>query len=258
MIRAGRDWDRLLRLLRSDRLSRSRPAYAYCAALACLQARHCGYSSLVLTEFGVAWGDGLRELARLGRELTRRTGIDVSVVGFDSGIGLPKPHGHRDHPEIWREGQFSNASLKGLQRELVGSATVLVGELSQTVAAFVDGLKADQPLGAVMLDVDLYTSARDALRVFAGPEPASYLPGVLMYVDDVDELLTFNSRCGEALAIAEHNASSSDRFVEAKRIRVGWPSRRWHEKIYACHVLDHPVRMGAAPRRPLEISVDRY
>jgi hypothetical protein len=46
--------------------------------------------------------------------------------------------------------------------------------------------------------------------------------------------------------------------VEAKRIRVGWPSRRWHEKIYACHVLDHPVRMGAAPRRPLEISVDRY
>lgn len=251
------EWKRLLNLLRDDRLSETKPAYAYCAALACIAADHCGHGSIVVAEFGVAWGEGLRELAAVGATLSRMTGIDVSVVGFDRGGGLPPVADHRDHPEVWRGGQFANPRLADLRDELAGSARLIIGDIAATVPAFVAELGADRPLGAVMLDVDLYSSARDALRVFDGTADG-YLPAVPMYVDDVDALLTFNGRCGEALAIAEYNGSARSRYIESKRVRVGWPARRWHHKIYACHVLDHPVRRGRPPRNPLEIHIDDY
>ena len=252
------EWKRLLELLAADQLSKTKPAYAYCAALACIEAEHCGYSSIAVAEFGVAWGEGLRELAAVGAILSRMTGIDVRVAGFDRFGGLPRVRGFRDHPEVWQDGQFANDDLAGLRRELAGRAELLIGDLSDTVPRFLAGLGAERPLGALMLDVDLYWSARDVLRVFDGP-PEHYLPSVPMYMDDVDALLTFNSRCGEALAIAEHNESAPSRLVEPKSVRVGWPSRRWHQKIYACHVLDHPIRTGRQqPVLPLEVHVDEY
>jgi hypothetical protein len=253
----GKDWKALLELLRADELSTVKPAYAYCAALACIEAAHCGYSRVVVAEFGVAWGEGLRELAAVGGVLSRMTGIQVSVAGFDRHGGLPRPHDYRDHPEVWAGGQFANQELTRLRQELDGQADLAIGDLADTVPAFTRALGPGRPLGAVMLDVDLYSSARDALRVFAAA-PDCYLPSVPMYVDDVDALLTFNGRCGEALAIAEHNAAEPSRFIEAKRVRVGWPAQRWHRKIYACHVLDHPGRNGSAPRHPLEIHLDHY
>lgn len=254
---AEHEWKKLLELLREDQLSSTKPAYAYCAALACVEARHCGRSSIVVAELGVAWGEGLHELASIGEILTRMTGIDVSVVGFDRHGGLPTVADHRDHPEVWREGQFANLELTELREELAGRAELVVGDLSETIPDFLAGLDPNQVLGAVMLDVDLYTSARDALRIFDAAATC-YLPAVPMYVDDVDALLSFNGRCGEALAIAEYNAASEIRHIEPKRVRIGWPGRRWHQKIYACHVLDHPMRNGSQPLLPLEIHVDDY
>jgi hypothetical protein len=252
-----REWARALELLRNDELSAAKPAYAYCTALACVAAEHCGHSAITVAEFGVGWGHGLRELARVGAVLSAMTGVDVSVVGFDRNGGLPPVTDRRDHPEVWHEGQFANQDLAGLRDELSGAGRLIVGDLSETVSGFVNGLTAECPLGAVMLDVDLYSSARDALRVFDGP-PEAYLPSVPMYVDDIDALLTMNGRCGEALAIAEFNQRREERFVEAKRVRVGWAPRRWHYKIFACHVLDHPARSDKPPPRALEIHVDQY
>ena len=246
----------VLALLRDDELSPTRPAYAYCMVLACVEARRCRYESVVVAEFGVAWGEGLRELARIAPLVSDGLGSEVSVVGFDRG-GLPAPRDRRDHPEIWHENQFSNESLDELVAELAGRAEFVVGDLADTVGPFAASLSRSRPLGAVLLDVDLYSSASEALSVLDVADPACYLPAMPLYADDVGELLTYNARCGEALAIAEHNQASEHRFIEHKPVRVGWPSQRWHEKIYVCHVLDHPVRSAGAAEA-LEISVDRY
>jgi hypothetical protein len=250
-------WRKVLRDLRRDRLSRRNPAYAYGTVLACLQAAHSGCPAVVVAEFGVAWGHGLLELAHVADRVSRASGIEISVVGFDREGGLPAPRDSRDHPEVWSAGQFASQEHQDLRKRLSGRARLIVGDLSDTVAAFAGEVTPDRPLGAVMLDVDIYASAKDALRVFDGPADR-YLPAVLMYVDDIDGLLTFNGRGGEALAIAEHNAASRHRYIERKRIRADSPPRRWHDKMFVCHVLDHPLRNGICPPSPFEINVDQY
>lgn len=251
------EWSRVLAQLRADALSSSRPAYAYCATIACVEAVHAGLDSIAVAEFGVGSGQGLVELDRICRLLTSATGVELDANGFDRGLGLPPADGYRDHPEIWTEGQFAFDRLDSLSDDLAPIIQLHVGDIAETLPPFVGALSADRPLGAVVIDVDLYSSTRDVLELFSLAGAEQLLPAVLMYVDDVDQLLTFNSRCGEALAIREFNLGHETRFVEAKRVRAGWPGQRWHEKIYVCHVLDHPIRTGARPPRfPFEISVD--
>ena len=45
--------------------------------------------TLYALEFGVASGDGLISMARIAHRVTRVTGVEIKVVGFDTGTGLP-------------------------------------------------------------------------------------------------------------------------------------------------------------------------
>lgn len=79
-----------------------------------------------------------------------------------------------------------------------------------------------------------------------------------MYVDNAESLITYNSRCGEKLAINEFNSEQDKRFIEKKLVRRNFPRKQWHERIYVCHILDHSVRSGEKDCLPMEINIEHY
>ena len=65
-----------------------------------------GLKSVTVIEFGVAAGAGLVNICNISRNITKLTGVEFNIVGFDSGQGMPPPRDHRDHPEIFSEGSY--------------------------------------------------------------------------------------------------------------------------------------------------------
>lgn len=235
-----------------------RPNYAYGVLRAADVARFCGKKAVTVCEFGVAHGRGLENLAEVAGLVRAETGVEVRVFGFDTGGGLPEVVPVLDHPELWSTGDFPMVDRDALHRRLNGRAKVIYGDIADTIDEFVRGLSADAPIGFVSVDVDIYTGAKSALRVFDGP-PDRYLPGVSTYFDD----LTFffaNRWCGELLAIDEFNNSHDRRKIDIDR---SLPGRRpvaatnWYRCMYVCHVLDHELRQRPRDRGALSID-DHY
>jgi hypothetical protein len=187
-------------------------------------------------------------LCRIARSVTAATNVSIDIAGFDREGGMPEPVDHRDHPELWQAGDFVSDHNK-LRAMLPANARLIVGELSETVPAFVAGLSLQAPLGFVSLDVDYYSSASQALRVFDGA-PSLYLPWTCLYADDV--VYPSNNRwCGELLAIEEFNERHTSRKIDRwgflpafRRIK----NARWLQQVYFVHCLDHPRRQPGAGR----------
>jgi hypothetical protein len=225
-----------------------RQEYAFGMLEAAELARARGLARVTVVELGVGAGTGLMNLAAIGRRLERATGVELDVVGFDSGRGLPAPGDYRDHPEAYREGWYP-MDVDKLRRALGGSARLVIGPLEQTIAPFVSTLGAEAPLGFVSLDVDYYASARAGLEVLAG-RPDAYLPHLPVYVDDIDRP-SHNARAGELLAIDEFNRDHPTRMLEPARFlahRRVFKHAEWLEHVFALHVLDHPER--SVPKSP--------
>src|SRR3989338_5359849 len=68
-----------------------RQPYAYGIDLACDIAKREGVKKLVLIEFGVAAGAGLFNMVDIAGQLTKETGMEFTIVGFDTGTGMPPP-----------------------------------------------------------------------------------------------------------------------------------------------------------------------
>ncbi|MBV8631148.1 MAG: hypothetical protein JOZ83_09515, partial [Silvibacterium sp.] len=66
-----------------------RPHYGWCVYHAAREARALGYKAMTAIEFGVAGGNGLVCLSRHKEEVQKDLGIEILVVGFDTGAGLP-------------------------------------------------------------------------------------------------------------------------------------------------------------------------
>jgi hypothetical protein len=230
-----------------------RPHYAYGVLKAADLAREAGQSRVAVLEFGVASGAGLLNLADLARRVTAETGVEVEVHGFDSGTGMPPPVDHRDHPDLYAEGDFP-MDHEALRAMLPPHAHLHLGPLSATVPALLAQLGTATPIGFVALDVDYYSSSVEALRVLDGPAE-TYLPLVVLYADDIN-LEQHNSACGELLAIEEFNAAHASRRIEAhaffENMRI-FRRAGWVKQILFAHVLDHPRR--STPAAP---STSRY
>ena len=187
--------------------------------------------------------------------MTRVTDVKIQVIGFDTGQGMPPPRDYRDHPELYREGYFP-MDKDALRSRLPANAQLIIGDLRDTLPAFVKSMSPDAPLGFVTLDVDYYSSSRDALRLFLG-EPQCYFPVVPIYVDDLS-LISHNPFCGELLAISEFNAEherrkiSFDRFLPHRRV---FKHAEWISHMYKLDVMDHPDRNRLEP--PDRIAVLR-
>jgi hypothetical protein len=229
-----------------------RQFYAFGLLAAADTAKRFGIKSLTAVEFGVAEGTGLINIGEIAERLGYETGVEFQVFGFDSGKGMPPPQDYRDHPELYREGDFPMVDCQGLQRRLPRNTRLILGELRDTVPAFARSLSPRAPLGFVSVDVDYFSSTTEALKLLIDPDPLKYLPTSMVYFDDIDDW-SANDWCGELLAIHEFNQCNPlrklrhDPFLVARRVIK---HAVWHEQVFVLHVLDHPVRQPHTPARP--------
>ena len=218
-----------------------RPWYGYGVYHAARLAQLLRVPRIAVLEFGVAAGDGLVELERMASEVSKLFPVQIDVVGFDTGIGMPEHTDYRDLPYIWRKGHY-RMDAEQLRRRLT-SAELVLGDVAETVPPFLSRLSG-AAIGFIAFDLDFYSSTMAAFRIFEGTDEA-YLPRVLCYFDDVvgtDDQVHCED-VGELLAIREFNCSHTLKH----RIRpiFGLASKRllasaWTPNMMAYHRYDHP------------------
>lgn len=219
-----------------------RPQHAFGVLRAADEASRLGIRTVTLIEFGVASGAGLLNMAYIAERVTRETGVAFRLYGFDTGRGMPQRVDYRDHPEYYQPGDFT-MDERALRDALPASASLVLGDLSDTVPRFLRELSPNAPVGFVAVDLDYYWSTREALKVFTG-EPTHYLPLSTVYFDDI-LLDHHNSWAGELLAIREFNEASALRKLEQHRFLANgrvFRNASWLKQTYFLHVMDHPAR----------------
>ena len=231
-----------------------RPNYLVGVLGAADQAKREGVSKISVMEFGVAGGNGLVLLQEYAAAVEKETGVAIAVYGFDAGGGLPELCGdYRDHPDQWRASDY-RMDEAALRRRLSERTTLIIGDVKNTIPEFVAARRA-APVGFVSVDVDLYSSTVDALKLFTMPGKRM-LRRVPMYFDDTD--FAFNHRfAGELLAIEEFNRSQ-----DAVRVDVWrglWKARPfadspWLKNMYMAHDLE-AISRATLDRRPAALRL---
>jgi len=219
-------------LLRSTEL----PHYAYGAFAAADLAGRLSLPAITVAEFGVAGGSGLLELERLAREVQQLTGVDISVVGLDTGTGMPAPLDYRDLPYLWREG-FYRMDRQLLTEELT-SAQLFLGDVSDTVLS----IPLQAPIGFIAFDLDYYSSTKSSFKIFDRP-PETRLPRVYCYFDDIvwPEVACHNEYTGELCAIREFNAELPDKKLCPIHLLGHMRDHApWCDQLYILHDFHHP------------------
>jgi hypothetical protein len=212
------------------------PQYLWGTMCAAELAAGLRYDRITVIEFGVAGGNGLRELERVAAWVARRSGVAIDVVGFDTGTGLPQPQDYRDLPNLWREGDYGMNPAR--LRSQLKAARLLLGPVAETIGEFIAASPA--PVGFVSFDFDLYSSTVDAFAIFRAA-PELVLPRVICYFDDIIGF-SHGDFTGERLAISEFNAAHEARKLsQLYGLRyVVYQERWWTESMYMLHCFEHP------------------
>jgi hypothetical protein len=220
-----------------------RQQHAYGLLAACEQALRRGLSSITVIEFGVASGTGLMNMVEIANKLTKKLGIKINIIGFDTGKGMPVPIDYRDHVNLYGKGDFPMmADL--LREKLPENAKLVLGEVKDTVLNELELITEDSPIGFVSFDLDYYSSTKDALSIFNDKNPNKYLPHVIVYLDDIS-LPEHNEYAGAMLAVKEFNETDGYRklcipnFLASARI---FKNATWIKQIRYAHIMDHPHR----------------
>jgi hypothetical protein len=203
-------------------------------------------------EFGVGEGEGLLLLEEYAAAVERETGIGITVVGFDTGKGLPEPLGNfRDNPDIYEPGE-SPMDEEALRLRLGPSTTLILGDVAQTVPPFVREARYP-PVGFIACDLVLYSSTRDALQMLSLPERRS-LRRVVTYVASVTGSHAHQD-AGPRLAIAEFNDHNHhvkiDRWHGVAFGRV-FPEAHWLHCIYVAHDLEAITKAAGITKNPYD------
>lgn len=236
-----------------------RAQYAYGILKAADYAKSQGLETVTIIEFGVAFGGGLMNMVDISRKVTKETGVRFKIFGFDTGKGLPEPQDYRDHPELYRKGDYP-MNFDALSAALPENAELVLGDISETVYDFSKNINPLEPIGFVSIDVDYYSSTKHALKIFESSNPECYLPITLTYFDDI-RLESHNRFCGELLAISELNKRNElrklehNRFIESSR---RFRHARWIKNMYFLHVLDHPIRSTAKEASEVKTMANPY
>lgn len=214
------------------------PYYAYGVYHAALQAKALGVSEISAIEFGVAGGKGLVALERHSRIVSKVTGVQISVYGFDAGEGLPEPDDYRDLPYIWKKGAFKMDFAK--LKSVLEDAILVIGDVRTTVPEFLQKSKLPT-IGFVSFDLDFYSATKSALQVF---ETQQLLPRTFAYFDDTvgGNGVLHSEYTGELLAIAEFNndhARKKIAKINGLQFKRLYPAA-WNDQMYVCHMFDHP------------------
>ena len=215
---------------------------AYCLLKCADNAKNKGVKTVTIVEFGVAAGAGLLNMAYIAKNVTKITGVNFQIIGMDTGQGMPPPIDYRDHPDLYREGDFM-MDIKALEDKLPDEVTLIIGDLKDTIPNLIDQLSPESPLGYVCLDVDYYSSSKIALTCLEG-DAMNYLPVSYIYLDDLEDS-AHNSNCGELLAVKEINDNIFPRIVERHQFLRPYrimKNAKWIDHIFTYHVVDHPSR----------------
>jgi hypothetical protein len=231
-----------------------RPQYLAGVLAAADEARQEGVAEISVFEFGVAGGNGLLALGDVAAAVEAETGIKIAVYGFDTGSGLPELTGdYRDYPDHWQPGDYP-MNEESLRSRLRPNTQLVIGNVRDTIPLVMPGIP--QPIGFVAVDVDIYSSTCDVLRIFSYRD-RRMLRRVFMYCDDVDLMFTHRF-AGELLAIEEFNQSDTQVKIDQWR-GIGkhrpFPEAAWLNRMFIAHDLDAISRFRNE-RKPKIIKVD--
>ena len=224
---------------------RSHPGYYFGLFEAADLARRLRIPTITAIEFGVAFGGGLLMLEQIAGVVKTRYGVDVKIIGFDTGKGLPSPGDYRDLPYAWKTGDFE-MDVEGLKSRLA-HAKLILGDVKTTVQSLWESSPL-APVGFISFDLDLYTSTQAALRIFDAAPAECFLPRTFCYFDDViapfgDTIEIHSDDVGELLAIREFNERHPDckiSHIAGLDTQLGI-SRRLYLKTYVAHLFQHPL-----------------
>jgi hypothetical protein len=217
-----------------------RPYYAMCLYYAALQAKRLGYSAMTAVELGVAGGNGLLCMSDHADAIQKELGVEVVVVGFDAGSGLPESSDSRDLKYYWSAGAFP-MDCQALQARIAGKAELVIGNVADTCQEW--NPEPNAPLGMIAFDLDLFSST---MAAFSHLEKRNVLPRIWCYFDDIAD---FPQSCltdflGVAAAIKDFNEMPQRKLLRDNlsqaRVFAECPIEWWHSKIYIYHRLSHP------------------
>ena len=225
-----------------------RQQYAFPILFAADLAARNGIDTVTLLEFGVASGAGLLNMCQIAEAATKATGIKFRIFGFDTGKGMPPAIDYRDLPEVFQEGDFP-MDVESLAKSLPPFAELVIGDIAETVPAFLAKFSPAAPIGFISVDVDYYSSAKQVLQILTG-SPQSYLPIVATYLDDIG-VPGSNPWTGELLAVREFNAGNEMRkiapFTLLRSQRI-FKNTQWIDRMFAAHIHDHRLRSPTVKR----------
>jgi hypothetical protein len=130
---------------------------------------------------------------------------------------------------------------EGKLRSRLKQAQLVLGDVTDTLGDFYTKNRP-APVGAVVFDVDLYSSTAAALKIF-DTSPENLIPRVRCYFDDIigTEISLTNEYMGEKLAVDEFNQAHARRKITPVYHLQARPYRRkWHLKSFVHHAYDHP------------------
>ena len=214
-----------------------RPQYLAGVLAAADEAIVEGVEEISVFEFGVAGGNGLLALADIASAVEAETGVKIGVYGFDCGSGLPELTGdHRDYPDQWRPGDYP-MDEEALRKKLKGDTRLIIGNVRETLPKYLPGI--EEHIGFVSVDVDIYSSTRDVLRLFSLPG-RKMLRRVFLYFDDIDLMFTHRF-AGEQLAMDEFNCTNPSVKIDSWRSihkQRPFPEASWLNRMYIAHDLE--------------------
>src|SRR4051812_16524072 len=218
-----------------------RPHYAYCMLGAARLACCLGIDRISAIEFGVAGGNGLKFMYDFADEVHRATGVTVDCFGFDTGEGMPQPQGNEDLPYWFRAEQYK-MDVRALE-EMVPKGRLVLGEIGETIAGFATR-ERPAPIGAIMNDVDYYSSTMASLELLkqAKEQPGCFLPRLFMYFDDIigTEVEMYGPFNGQLAAIRNFNDEQDECKIHLNQNLLPSNHIPFRYQIYYAHLLRHP------------------
>lgn len=220
------------------------PAYLYGLLAAARTARAVGADAITALEFGVAGGNGIRALREHANVVRAWYGLEVTIVGLDSGAGLLPSTDPRDSPFALPAGEFA-MDHDALAPHLEGAELVL-GDVGRTVGPLMDRVASGElpPIGFVAHDLDVFSGTHAALQAIGSLPTGAVLPRVPMYFDDISGY-PYTTETGERAAITAFNTRSGRRrigWVENLEQTLGGCARwaNWPRHMFVLHTFDHP------------------
>lgn len=215
-----------------------RPHYAYGVYWAADLALRLGIDAISIIEFGVAGGRGLLALERIAATVAGHFGVKIYVSGFDTGEGMPEALDYSDMGHVWNRG-FYKMDVPKLKARLSPATELILGDIGDTLPKWSPRGK----IGFVSFDVDYYSSARKALRLFEDRVGNSRLPRVYCYFNDLiwPEYACHNEYSGELRAIREFNEEHDyKKICPIHMLRYMRPHpQAWNEQMYILHDFKH-------------------